>query len=100
MVATQSSVEVDSSDSMNRTPLMAALITILNNLRYEKMPNDVDDTQWSSIDQGRQNKVAIVEALLHSGTYSLSCNVIHRGLNLPLHQFISLQCLNHWLINN
>ena len=60
-------VNVDAPDTMSRTPLMGALITILNNLRYEKMPGDVENSSGSTVDVGRHNKIAIVEALLHAG---------------------------------
>ncbi len=64
-------VEVDARDSAGRTPLIAALITIMNNLKYERLPNDIYNTMYDlpedDLEFNRHNRVAIVEALLEAG---------------------------------
>ena len=58
-----------------RTPLIAALLTIINNLKYEKMPNDIYNLNSSASDDNmelnRYNRVAVFEALLRAGILSM-----------------------------
>ncbi len=65
--------DVDNEDTAGRTPLIAALLMIVNNLKYEKMPNDAHKETPSSedVELNRCNRVAVVEALLRAGR----CNV-------------------------
>ena len=63
--------DIDNEDSAGRTPLIAALLTIINNLKYEKMPNDIYNLNSSASDDNmelnRYNRVAVFEALLRAG---------------------------------
>ncbi len=63
--------DVDNEDTSGRTPLIAALLTIVNTLKYEKMPNDIYNLNPSASDEDlalhRHNRVAVVEALLRAG---------------------------------
>ena len=70
-------VLVDAPDSAGRTPLIAALITIMNNLKYERLPTSTVHAVTGSYDlpdddleQNRFNRMAIVEALLNAGKYN------------------------------
>ncbi len=64
--------DVDQVDTADRTPLIAALLSIVNNLKYEKMPNDIynlnNTASDAEMDINRYNRVAVVEALLRAGT--------------------------------
>ena len=63
-------VDVDFRDSAGRTPLFAALIMVMNNLRYERLPNDIYNMGFASreeLEDYRQNQLAIIEILLKAG---------------------------------
>ena len=63
--------DIDNEDTAGRTPLIAALLSIINNLKYEKMPNDIYNLNATASEDDRRlnlyNRVAVVEALLRSG---------------------------------
>ena len=65
-------IDINAQDDTGRTPLIAALITITNNFRYERMPNDIYNMGGipeSTLATDRFSRIAIVEALLSAGLY-------------------------------
>ena len=64
--------EVDACDNAGRTPLIAALITIMNNLRYERLPCDaynIGQPPDNDLMFNRYNRMGVVEALLRAGEH-------------------------------
>lgn len=74
LLLTAEGLQVDAYDEAGRTPLIAALITIMNNLRYERLPcnaYNIGQPQDSALMINRYNRIGVVEALLRAGNYSL-----------------------------
>lgn len=70
-------LDINMADSMGRTPLVASLITITNNFRYQGLSSKICNLGAMSsfngdVQQGTHyNPIAIVEALLRAGLYKL-----------------------------
>ena len=86
------SINVNVQDSSGRTPLIAALITIISSLTYDRLNNDVYNTDAipdEMIVLNRNNRIAIVEALLAAGA---DPNIVDRqGRNALGLAFLTLE---------
>ena len=70
LILQQEDVEVDATDEAGRTSLIAALITIMNNLRYERLPCDaynMGNATEKALMLNRYNRMGVVEALIRAG---------------------------------
>ncbi|ELT89146.1 hypothetical protein CAPTEDRAFT_194485 [Capitella teleta] len=87
------SVDIDTTDSCGRTPLIASLITITNTFRYERMPQtNVEDAHSRQLHEF--NSIAIVEALLKAGADPNIEDEYHRTAILIAFAALELDCIH------